>query len=268
MTTELATCLQSVKDLCPELKMMIIDDASTDPRTRQIIDKYSSLFREILLQDPVEKVHTRGRLGVNIQLAYNYAVKNGYEYLFLVQDDMQFVRPLNDAVFAEYSAIFEKDSSVIQVDPRFLRRVGELLVDPKVSAYTYCETDDRRSFADVGILSLQRLQELNWKFEKNERLNKEKAHSMGLRRIFPFTPTIMHLPYPKLFRKGEVIRQFPWPLVKRGECAFEYMSAKDIARMDSRPIEFIPFARDILKTKGVGLAALHYRFGDEERVFS
>ena len=85
----------------------------------------------------------------------------------------------------------------------------------------------------MGIFHLERLDSLNWVFAKAERQNKEKADALGLRRIFPFSPIMMHVPYLKVFRKGKEIRPFPWPLLLRGWAYYRTMTDKKIIKVDS-----------------------------------
>lgn len=268
MTTELRILLNSIRRYCADFDVLIIDDASDNKATLRIIEENKDLFKAAITQKPREKIKSRGRLAENIQYSYDFAIQHGYKFLFMVQDDMQFLRHIDEKVLEEYTKLFEGDSKVIQVDPRFLRRVGQIEIDTELGAYTFPCWDDRRSYADVGILHLDRLRQIGWKFAKGERLCKEKAHAMGLRRVFPYTPVMMHMPYPKIFRKGKEIRRFPWPFVRRGECYYLDLSDDQLKRLDSRPLELIPYARDFLTVKNLLLAYPHYRYADENRVFS
>ncbi len=268
MTTELNILLESIKRYCAQFDFMIIDDASTNVTTREIIEANRELFKYVIIQKPREKIKTRGRLAENIQYAYDFAIAKSYKYLFMVQDDMQFLRSFDEKVLSEYSDIFSRDSSIIQVDPRFLRRLGAIEIDHELNAYTFPSSDDRRSYADVGILHLERLVAIDWKFAKGERPNKVKAHDLGLRRIFPFTPIMMHIPYPVIYRNGKEVRRFPWPFVVRGRCRYKDLTQEEIEQMDRRPLGCIPYARDFLIAKNLFLAKYHYLHADENRVFS
>lgn len=180
---------------------------------------------------------------------------------------MQFVREFGDAQKKEYSEIFAADSSIIQIDPRFLRRLGEIESLEALHAYAFPKNDYRRSFADVGILHLTRLKSAGWKFESTERANKQKAFEQGLKRIFPFTPIFMHVPYPVIYRKGRKKGKFPSPFVRRGKVKFRDMTAAEIDLMDRRSLEIIPYARDFLHPKHLGLARLHFLFARENKIF-
>lgn len=267
MTFELRVLVQSMRDNLPGFDVLVIDDASTTPITRQILSENSDFFSKTVLQSECEKTNSRGRLAENIQYAYDVAKDGGYEYLFLIQDDMQFLREVGEDILSEYSQYF-LDERVIQVDPRFLRRLGDIYVDKKSMFYHFDWQDDRSSYADVGIIKVSRLVDVGWEFDTSERRNKVKANKMGLKRVFPFRPVAMHLPYPVIYRKGRRKNKFPAPFVRRGRVYFEYLSDEFIDSFDHRPLEVIPYARDFLKPRNLGLARLHYMYANEGRVFA
>jgi hypothetical protein len=120
----------------------------------------------------------------------------------MIQDYMQFVRPFDENVRMEYSNLFSTNSSIIEIDPRFLRRLGEIEINSEIQAYHFCEKDYRSSFADVGILKLSRLTAKKWKFKNTEHENKIKAHELGFEPVSPYTPIFMHVLYPVIYRKG------------------------------------------------------------------
>ncbi|MFC3153100.1 hypothetical protein ACFOEK_18815 [Litoribrevibacter euphylliae] len=265
---ELSMLLSSMKEFASGYDCIVYDDGSTNSNTISILKNSSELFKEQFLLPKEKKTSSRGRLHQNIQSAYEYALEKGYQYLFLVQDDMQFVRPLDRSILNEYSTYFDADEKIIQVDPRFLRRLGSIKINNELHAYSFEDDDDRGSYADVGILDIKKLNNLNWKFEASERKNKVKAHNIGLKRIFPFTPIFMHLPYPVIYRKGKKKNKFPYPFVKRGHISYKPLSKKEIKEMDGRDLSIVPYARDILTPKGLNLAFLHYKYANEGKIFS
>jgi len=266
-THELETLLESIRFHNPGFDILLIDDASTLPATHRIISENRDLFKHVIKQPPCRKTTSRGRLPQNIQFAFEFADQNHYDYVFFIQDDMQFVRPLDETVLSEYDKLFASDEKIIQVDPRFLRRLGEIRILPDLHAYSFCENDDRSSYADVGITHIQRLKSINWTFETRERTNKEKAHSLHLRRIFPFTPIFMHVPYPVMYRKGRVKLKFPSPFIARGKIKFENLTPQEMKQMDERPLEIIPYARDLLRVEGLGLVKWHYLKANENNIY-
>lgn len=266
-THEFVTLLESIRVHNPHFDILLIDDASTLPMTHRIISENKDLFKHVIKQPPCRKTTSRGRLPQNIQFAYDFADQNNYDYVFFIQDDMQFVRPLDENVLSEYGKLFASDNNIIQVDPRFLRRLGEIVILPELHAYSFSEMDDRSSYADVGITHIKRLKAINWTFETRERTNKEKAYALHLKRIFPFTPIFMHVPYPVMYRKGRIKLKFPSPFISRGKVKFENMTPKEIRQMDERPLEIIPYARDLLRVQGLGLAKWHYLKANENNIY-
>lgn len=265
---ELHTMLSSMRQHASGFDAIVYDDGSTNAETHKLLEQNQDLFTEVFKQPIQTKTKTRGRLAENIQRAYEYASENNYKYLFLVQDDMQFVRTFSQEIRDEYASYFTKDNSVIQVDPRFLRRLGKIEVNQDFGGYLFSEKDFRRSYADVGILSIERMNTLAWSFEQTERENKVKASNLGCKRIFPYRPLMMHVPYPTIYRKGKLKSKFPSPFVSRGNVRFRDLTKVEIVQIDQRPLSVIPYAKDFLTVERLGFARLHYTYAKENKIFA
>lgn len=265
---ELELCLRSLRDMCPGFDVVIVDDASELPGTRDVINRNRAMFAEVFLKEERNQKASRGNLPANIQEMYDYAIAHGYHYLFMVQDDIQFIRPFDSRVCEEYRRLFEGEASTIEVDPRFLRYTGNIVILRDLGAYRYDDSDYRNSYADVGILFLDRMRSLDWTFNKGERETKMAAHKRGLKRVFPFTPIMMHVPYPTIYRKRDKLHRPSLLRLRRGHYSYRYMSPQDIARMDTRPIEKLPYTKEMLKPKGMFLAYIKYLLEDEAKIFS
>lgn len=261
MGQTLANCIASMERFCPQLDAILIDDASTDPDTLEIIDAHRSRFAHVHTNKSDKTGKKHGNLYENIQYAVDFAINNGYEYLFLIQDDMQFVRHYDSDVRAQYAELFS-DQSTLQVDPRFLRRGTGIEIVPEKRAYRNSPT---MSYADVGLLHLNRLHQTGWRFVDGERLNRDGLAAMGLRRLYPFTPILTHVPFPRTYRRGR-LRSSNW-ILRRGSYGFHDMTDTEIARMDSRPLEHPPFFRDFLRPTGMVLTRLVYSLTSDRRVF-
>ena len=148
MGATLDVLIQSIKDMCPGFPAIIIDDASEDPETLSVIKRNKSFFSEVLENRASKAGKRHGNLYLNIQKSIEYAVANGFEYVLMVQDDMQFVRAFSQQVREEYYSLFASDERVIQVDPRFLRRGTDYEILSERRAYRY---DVRTSYADIGV---------------------------------------------------------------------------------------------------------------------
>lgn len=263
MGMTLERCILSTLKMCEGYEIMIIDDQSEDPKTIEVLGSKQDSVRELIVSTESKAGKRHGNLYSNIQRACEYATQAGFEYLFMIQDDMQFVRPLDDKVGDEYATLFASGDKVLQVDPRFLRAGSgyEILKDRR--AYRHSE---RTSYADVGLIHLKRLNELEWTFLEGEHANKEALADLGYERLFPFTPIMMHVPFPRVYRKGRVrFRFFPF---NRGKYGFEYMTDEERSAMDGRPVEVMPFFRAFLRPQNMRLSRLLYDRRKEYKIFT
>lgn len=262
MGATLDRCIQSTLKMCAGFEVILIDDASEDPRTVELLETKRELFREVIVSKEPKLGKRHGNLYLNIQKACAYATEAGFEFLMMIQDDMQFVRPFDDSIGRQYGDLFDSGPKVLQVDPRFLRR-GNYEVLKERRAYRY---GPRTSYADVGIVHLGRFNDLKWEFLEGERTNKERLADLGYERLFPFAPIAMHVPFPRVYRGGRGrFRVFPF---NRGKYGFDYMTEQEIAKMDARPVDEIPLFRVFLRPQNMRLSRLFYHLRKDNKVFT
>jgi len=262
MGATLQLCLTSVNDMCPRFRVAVFDDNSEDPETLAVIDKTRPQLYAAMSNKSPKEGRRHGNLYRNIQAMMDFAFDKGFTYLFLLQDDMQFVRPFSADVRRQYADIFA-DESVIQIDPRFLRFSTGYEVEPGMRGYRH---GPDTAYADVGIVDLPRLRRLGWRMTEGERENQQELAALGKKRIFPFTPIAMHVPFPKLFRAGKRrIRLFPF---NRGKYCFHYMTDAEMKAMDVRPIEQPPYFRAFLKPMNMRLTRLIYVLRKDSKIFT
>lgn len=262
MGATLENCLRSIDRNLPGFNVVIMDDQSDDPQTLEVISKRSSRIKLIVsTADKMQKRH--GNLYVNIQHMCDLARSEGYRFLFMVQDDMQFVRPFGEQISRQYFELFSH-SNVLQIDPRF-HRGSSLQILPEMNAYCFKDGDYRRSYADVGILDLQKVADMGWRFEEGEIRNKKILSSQGWLRVFPYTPIMMHVPFPRAYRKGKLRSRFS--LLNRGHYFFSDMTEQEIMDIDNRPISKRPYFRDYLRPQGMRFAKLLYAYKRDSKLF-
>lgn len=264
MGISLENCLASIRRHCPDFNTVLADDQSDDPTTMRVIENHKSWLKHIYVSTESKAGRRHGNLYSNIQHMCAYAIKEGYRYLFMIQDDMQFVRPFDDRVREEYANLFEFET-VLQVDPRFLRKSGTIIIHPDMRAYSFAEDDYRRSYADVGILNLEIIDQLKWKFLDTEWDNKKSLSRKGYLRVFPFTPIMMHVPFPKKYWRGrKKMRLFP---IRRGKYSYYDMNKIEIKSMDSRKISEIPYYKEKLRTKNMYFSKIYYFLRKDSKIF-
>lgn len=265
MGRTLRNCLESIHRHCGGFDLALIDDQSDDPETLAVLGEWQGrvVHHYPSVGDKAGKRH--GNLYSNIQAMCDRAISLGYSFIFLIQDDMQFVRPMSPEICEQYGELLTGDH-VLQVDPRFQRRMGDVDLIPEMKAYCFPTGDYRRSYADVGILDLQKIETLQWRFLESEPANKKALTAKGFLRVFPFTPVMMHVPFPRAYRKGRLAKSIT--LLRRGSYRFADMSESEILRMDSRPASVRPYFRDYLTPQNMGAAKLVYHFRKDSRIFS
>jgi hypothetical protein len=242
--------------MCRGFDLAIIDDRSEDQTTREVLRRHAASFKFSFVAEGDKAGKKHGNLYDNIQLMCDLAMEQGYEYIFLIQDDMQFVRPLDEGICRAYGELFAADEKVLQVDPRFLRKGYDYEIVDEWRAYRFPEGDPRRSYADVGILRLSTLKQIDWKFRDSEPENKRVLTELGYQRLFPFSPIMMHVPFPVSYRNGKVRRSL---LPRhRGTYEFHELSPADRDRMDRRPLSRIPYFRQYLRPKNMFVTRLVY----------
>lgn len=247
--------------MCAGFPTVIIDDQSEDEQTLQVIDSYRNYFDRIFVSDQPKAGRKHGNLYDNVQKMCAYATEQGFEYLFMVQDDMQFVRRLDTEILAQYDRMFAYDDKVLQVDPRFLRKAYDYEIIADCKAYRFRAGDYRGSYADVGILRLSTLNALGWKFLDSESENKRALSALGYQRLFPFAPVVMHVPFPVSYRNGR--RRSSLLPFNRGSYSYHELTPKEQHAMNTRPLEDIPYFRSYLKPKNMLLARVLYHLVTE-----
>lgn len=256
MGRTLERCILSTIKMCPGFDLALIDDQSEDEETKAVVEKYRNRFKFCFISEGSKEGRRHGNLYPNIQRMCELADREGYEYIFLIQDDMQFVRAMNETICKQYSALFETSDKVLQVDPRFLRKGHEYEILDKEKAYAFPVGDPRRSYADVGIIRLSVLKSIGWTFRDSEADNKKELSVLGYVRLFPFSPVIMHVPFSVCYRNG---KKKPSLLpFRRGEYEFHELSGKEQAAMDGRALADIPYFRTFLRPKNMHLARIVY----------
>lgn len=204
----LLNCLDSIRRFAPDCPVTVVDDDSTDGKTRDIL---ASLRSDVsLIQPNLRTADRHGGLYANMQTALDQA-ESGKKVLF-VQDDMMLVRPLREADFDYVEAFFTQFPQAAFLNPVFLKgkrrkrdyRITQLDASFPVYFRHYPEKKNQRgiSYADAVIGDVDRLRSVNWKFSSDEVENAEKAFRHFGKMGFMMCPFLMFLPQVTVYRGG------------------------------------------------------------------
>ena len=250
----LTNCLESLRDLWPDADVVVYDDNSKHPGMKAVFEKFG-----------VPVVHCPGGSGrhgalySNMQRAFEEARAAGSTYLLTLQDDLQLVRPLTDKILAEYDEIFAADSSVTEIYPCFSRTPAPKKAGKKQQSKPAEKQEGQyrafKEYLDVGFFSVPRLKAFGWSFEvdgpqviSGELTLSLKAAKLGMKMKTPRTPFVMHVPFPHLYRHRNRLPRLS--ALSKKIFRYEYMSEKDIERMDGRPSTEPAIWRNFLRVDG------------------
>jgi len=150
--------------------------------------------------------------------AYNYALsfakRNNYNYLNIVQNDMQLLFWNNNLVEL-VEELFEKNKNTIQINSGFPRK-GSHPNFYKSSLNNFKEIYldsinkkkniffSKYGIGDLGIIDLSRAYETNLVFEKNETFMSREYFKRGFVSLFCPVPYVGVLPWPATARKNKI----------------------------------------------------------------
>ncbi|NQX90245.1 MAG: glycosyltransferase family 2 protein [Halioglobus sp.] len=251
----LQNCIDSINACAPQLPTHIVDDDSTCPKTRLLLDQYTGSFKFSQSKELIKGNH--GGLYKNMQVALE---SSSADYVIFMQDDMQLTRTISDQDIKDIQNFFEHFPESAFLYPVFLkggraeRDRSDVTLSEGYPVYFRKVNPDNPApsfYSDVCVAHRERLKQSDWKFIHGEDETAEIARKMfgpmGLM-VFPF---MMYLPEVPVFRYGKLT--FSEALYKMiygfKVNAFHIMDAAQTHSFLARDLkELLPFAEDFLQT--------------------
>ena len=252
----LRLCVGSALRHARDYRIVIIDDASTDPDTVAFLD---ALPPRVECVRRTKTPHLRhGGLYGNMQTALEMA--GDARFILFVQDDLQFVRDIEPTDDAEITRLCEEEPAAF-VATTFLRGnrsdVPHFVLAADGASYTYDNPAvfTGRSYADVMAVSPARLRAVGWAFEEGELANAKRAAEVLGPMRYMFNPFLMNSPRPIAYR-GRA-RSLPIRLLEAlyryGVYEFRPMGRAEVDAMRARPQDQFPIAENFLTLKSATL---------------
>jgi glycosyltransferase involved in cell wall biosynthesis len=258
--TFLDHCVTSIEKCAPSSPIVIFDDTSNDPHTREVLGRLSQRHR--VISSGKLSGHKHGGLYGNMQSALE---KMDDDELFcFLQDDMQLVRSINDDDISYIHNFFQVYSDSGFLQPTFLkgatRSKDAELIRYDAEGQVYFREQNKNSagfyYSDICISTARHLRERGWTFETGEPTNEMQA-----KRLFPTRmglmrdPFAMWLPYAPAYRGKQKTLALKLAEKTRncGFYPFKIMSDAASAELKARPAESLPVAEDYLETINPGL---------------
>lgn len=258
----LKNCVDSIFENCPGIKnenIMIYDDHSDDPKTVDILDALQQKIKVNINKGKNPAISRRG-LYHNMNKALQDAIKGRFNYIFFIQEDLQFVRELDSRFLSECQKILESDPNIIQIQPLFFKgtikekEYSQFLKMNEEFQYYYGNPHQLYGIADIGLTKVEPLRVDDWQFDHEETINMKKGTQKGWLYVKPKNPIMMYLPWPETYRykktgKDHLFTRLLDYYYKTGFYPYKKMTDDVVQVLLDRPIQEYPYGERFLKLK-------------------
>lgn len=203
LRTYFLNTVRSVRMAAATDEILVVDNASPDHQLvkdlRRVTDGDPKM--RLLLRDSNSLVNAKvGGLYDAYREAFELAVREGFDYVHLVQGDMQVLWWDTD-VLTRAAEIFESNSGCVNIytcllssdralDGAVEQETGKL---PKLRGY---------GLSDLGLYDLARWRERNISFDNDELIHSAQYSAEGLSVLCHPWPTDAQIPWPAVVRNG------------------------------------------------------------------
>ena len=167
--------------------------ADEDPRVRLLLRETNDISRN-------SKV---GGLYDAYNEVVSYALRQGYDYLHIVQNDMQMLW-WDETVMRQAREIYAEYPECVNI-PTIAQPQHSALGDDLEYVKPKLVLLRRYGLTDTGIYDLAKWRALDMRFEDSERAHAQKYLNQGLRVLFHPLPTVAFIPWPAVVRSGRII---------------------------------------------------------------
>lgn len=198
--------IASVRHAAPEDQVLVIDNASPDPRLRATLRRIAEADDDVhLILRGSNDITGNAKVG-GLYDAYHegiaFALERGFRLLHVLQGDMQMLW-WDDEVVSRASEIFSAHPECVNVTTLGLSRDRHTPADLAVSGDGLVMVRGY-GLTDCGLLDLARWTELKMEFGSSESSHAPHYHRRGLRAIVHPWPTVAPIPWPPVVRRGRV----------------------------------------------------------------
>lgn len=263
----LENCIKSAEKFLPFASITIIDDESTDLETKDVLKKYSD--RHSIVHAKTQAGYLGG-LRQNMQLALGMLAQK--KLAIFIQDDMQFVRPVEGSDLRIIDNFFGNNKDAAFLYTSFLKYEQKihdeesLYLDAKNQVYFRENKDGKLNssyYSDVGIVHIERLRKVNWKFQNNRYEMFVQASKLFSKMGFYAYPFMMYLPSAPTTKNKEktlALRLVEWYYNAGFYPYLEMEEQKKVAFLN-RDLTKLPIADRYLRTSKT-TADNHFEFRD------
>ena len=247
----LKNMIESLEEFFPYGDTILIDDQSDNPETLSYLDTLREGGMPVFLttQDKSTPLYKGGSYCA-MDMAMDYAIDNGYEYVNVLQDDLQCL--WYDADFEErVERLFSLSEKVLSVCSYFYKGINKTWVLRNITLYPEADGYDRKKLAIPAgaIIHVERFTRLGLRFSDyaTQELFNEPLYRAGYLSLTPRCPHFAWIPWPKATTYG-VTKGTEKP--PRKKYYYRPISGKKLAHFKNRSLNEVPFVEDYCETWG------------------
>lgn len=200
--------IRSVLKMAPDDDILVVDNASNSAELTEVLNTIASAEPRVRLLIRTSNDRSRNTKVGGLYDAYNeitaYAIDNGYQYLHILQNDMQMlwwdrsIIKIATDIFSEYPECV--NIQTLALLKHFHLSTTDLeYLKPKLAQLR------NHGVTDTGLYDLEKWRTLDMKFMHSEKAHAEKYWGQGLRVFFHPLPTVAPIPWPAVVRNGRTI---------------------------------------------------------------
>jgi hypothetical protein len=196
--------VRSIRSVAPDDEVLIVDNASPDTALRNELARVAAedpRMRLILRNSNNLTNEKVGGLYDAYRESFDLAIREEFEFLHLVQGDMQ-VLWWDDEVVSRAANIFDSEMHCVNIFTQLLNSdtsFSDTLERPSGGELTRLR---HYGLTDTGIYHLARWQEFDMSFANHEHGHAQKYLAQGFKVICHPWPTVAPIPWPAVVRKG------------------------------------------------------------------
>ncbi len=183
--------------------LLIIDDGSDDLRLVSYLKELTNRNRITVIQRNQNHLNVHGGLYANMTLATQYAIDHAYEYIFFLQDDVQFM--WRDEQFLDrIRTIFATCTDAAMITPFFHRAIMARQMRKRLIPHAsgLCWHLLPYGIIDIGIMPVQLLKEKKYIFRNSETENSFAWKAWGYKLYSMPAPILAFIPWPEVRSSG------------------------------------------------------------------
>ena len=250
----LKNCVDSLQRNMPGIGWTVYDDGTDEPDT---VAYLQSLGERVLhMKSAGDDRH--GGYYNNMQAALDATQA---DYLLMLQDDLQVVRPFAQEDLSRIDQVFAQSPTTVFISPLFMKGSKRAYFqqryqpDAGLRCYRWSADPDAtgkvpQKYADIAVLHVARLRESGWRFAGSEEANGALADQLFGDMVQVAEPWVFYVPEEPAYR-GRVLTFGAKLAVKMAGNrvkSFKDMSAQASAAFAQRNLNEYPFAEDFVYT--------------------